>query len=172
MMLVALFKMAASLPMPIDKLDILQEIGTKVYVSSKEELKKFENGTIPQAFLSDLTPSEYYKQHGYNTNDDLDMVKAVMQSSLSSARRSKRSPGSCPITWKVNKNALRMPESLFLGECNSSRGTCLGSNGRPACSAFKMVRRVWWYRGFQPETNKHVYQIELINVTVACSCSG
>ena len=40
MMLVALFKMAASLPMPIDKHDIQQEIGTKVYVSSKEELKK------------------------------------------------------------------------------------------------------------------------------------
>ena len=168
-----LVELATSFPVKLQNLDPLPHHGKKFLISSLDELKAFGNGSIPASLLTDLSPPEYYKQHGGPQHDDVlaHIIAPLIKNNT--GHRSKRSmPVSCPVTYTVNYAGDRIPSMLQKAVCNLQGTTCLSSTGRASCEEISIMITVFKILGLSPSTNKLYVRATREALPIACSCAA
>ena len=144
------------------------ETNGKRIILRKSEQKHLLNHTVPEAFLSIVSPPEYLKTKGINgSTDDPSSFLAFQQSSNANQTDSSGSSvtSNCPIKWVLDRQDNRLPRTLQKAVCNLQGTTCLNPQGRPSCKEIlqKFAVLIIHY---------DVIKIQYQSIAMGCVCSG
>ena len=146
--------------LPMYKQENLTHVGEASNSTVTDDLQQLGYANLTAEELMNLSPIEYYKVMGASN----EVIAHLTGSSSSEGHyRAKRSPTTCPVTYKITVYADRLPSLMKTAICNGPQTTCLSPSGVPSCKEYFMIHR---YKLIATG------EIRRMKVPVACTCEA